>query len=106
MRIHEEAQAPANKIPAIERSGCNPSPKPHKKAAGAFICQSTFGYLPLVVIGMSSVPSGNAPLSTMDPKRRRVPLLVANMWMLKIAHVLKLRTTRLEMIFAIDYAAP
>ena len=105
MRIHDEAQAPANKMPTIERSGCTPSPKCHRNAAGAFICQSTFGYLPLVVIGTSGVPSRNMPLSTMDPNRLKVPLLDAKMWMLNIAHMLKLRITQLEIIFAIAYAA-
>jgi hypothetical protein len=101
MRIHDEAHAPANKRPASEVSGCSPSPKCHRKAAGAFICQSSFGYLPFDVIGTSGVPSGKNPLSTIDPNRSKVPLLVAKIYMLKIAHTLKPSITRLGTMFAI-----
>ena len=100
IRIHDAAQAPANNIPARELSGCRPSPKCHRKAAGALICQSIVGYLPLVVIGIRGVPSRKTPLSTAEPNRLSVPLLAANMWMLKIAHMLKPKITRLKKIFA------
>jgi hypothetical protein len=101
IRIHDEAQAPANTRPAKELSGCNPSPKCHKKAAGAFICQSNLGYFPFVVMGASGVPSENKPLSTVVPNNPKVPLLAAKIWMLKIAHMPKLKTMRLDPIFAI-----
>ena len=101
IRIHDADQAPANNNPAKELSGCNPSPKCHRKAAGAFICQSSFGYLPFVVMGVRGVPSGKIPLSTIEPNKLSVPLFAANMCMLKIAHTLKPKITRLDKIFAI-----